>query len=124
MRSWNYFKDEEVAGLEHELVAKLDHARHLAGVPFIITSKRRTPEQNAAAGGVPDSAHVAGLAVDLRVDGSFQLFKMIFGAIQAGILRIVIGIRIGAGGEVVYHNLHLDIDTTKPAPVLAIKRYG
>lgn len=120
---WNYFKPEEVAGLETEVVAKLDAARHKAGVPFRITSTRRTPEQNLAVGGVPDSAHTKGLAADLAVPDSRSLFKMVSALLEVGFQRLVIGIRI-QDGKVVYHNLHCDLDSSLPHPVLAVKRYG
>lgn len=123
MNQLNYFKAEEVEGLEPEVATKLDQARHIAGVPFVITSRRRTVDQNAAVGGVPDSAHVKGLAVDLAVPNSGALFQMINGALQAGFRRVVIGIRI-EDGKAVYHNLHLDLDGSLPTPVLAVKKYG
>lgn len=120
---WRYFKDSEVAGLEKEVVAKLDMARHKAGVAFVITSTRRTPEANAAAGGVPDSAHLKGLAADLHVADSQSLYKMVDALIDSGFKRLVIGINIGPDGKVLYHNLHCDLDDSLPTPVLAVKRY-
>lgn len=120
---WNYFTPDEVAGLETEVVAKLDAARHKAGIPFVITSTRRTPEQNAAVGGVQDSAHLKGLAVDLAVTSSTDLFHMISSILEAGFRRLVIGIRI-ENEKVVYHNLHCDLDSSLPIPVIAVKRYG
>ena len=38
MNKWKYFSEKEVQGLESEFVAKLEKARHEAGIPFIITS--------------------------------------------------------------------------------------
>lgn len=122
--AWAYFKSGEVEGLETEVVAKLDMARHKAGVPFVITSTRRTPEKNAAVGGVKDSAHLKGLAADLAVPDSGALFHMIEGLIFAGFKRLVIGIKIGPDGGVLYHNLHCDLDDSLPTPVLSVKRYG
>jgi zinc D-Ala-D-Ala carboxypeptidase len=124
MNTWNYFSPDEIQGLETEVVAKLDAARHKAGVPFVITSTRRTPEQNAAAGGVPDSAHLKGLAADLAVSDSGALFKMVSALLEVGFPRLVIGIRINAEGKVVYHNLHCDLDVSLPCPIIAVKRYG
>ncbi len=124
MNAWAYFKPGEVEGLETEVVAKLDMARHRAGVPFVITSTRRTPEQNLAAGGVSDSAHLKGLAADLHVEDSASLFHMVDGLIYAGFKRLVIGIKIDVDGKVAYHNLHCDLDDSLPTPVLSIKRYG
>lgn len=124
MNRWNYFKPEEVVGLETEVVAKLDQARHKAGIPFKITSARRSIEQNASAKGVPDSAHLRGLAADLAVTDSNALFFMISALLEVGFKRLVIGIRIDDNGKVVYHNLHCDLDNSLPTPVIAVKRYG
>lgn len=65
MSRWTYFTEEEVSGLDPELVAKLDSARHLASIPFMITSGLRTCAGNAQALGADHSAHIKGLAVDL-----------------------------------------------------------
>ena len=37
---------------------------------FTITSAKRTPEENKAAGGVPNSQHLFGQAIDMRPYGS------------------------------------------------------
>ncbi len=124
MSKLTYFSDTEVAGLEPEVATKIDQARHLAGIPFIITSTRRTPEQNLAVGGVSDSAHLKGLAVDLAVPSSNALFLMVKSCLDVGFKRLVIGIKIDSDGKVVYHNLHCDLDGTLPTPIIAVKRYG
>ena len=124
MPKLTYFSDTEVAGLEPEVATKIDQARHLAAIPFIITSTRRTPEQNLAVGGVSDSAHLKGLAVDLAVPDSHALFLMVKACLDVGFKRIVIGINVDSDGKVAYHNLHCDLDGTLPTPVLSIKRYG
>ena len=41
-----------------------------SNVHFSVTSARRTPEQNEAAGGVPTSQHLVGEAVDIKPYGS------------------------------------------------------
>jgi hypothetical protein len=102
-----YFTDAEVAGLDHRLVARLDRARGYAGVPFEITSGKRTEEENAAAGGVKNSAHVRGLAVDLRCPGSGARYFMLKGLLAAGFDRI---------GVYDLH-FHVDIDEALPARV-------
>jgi len=86
---WTYFTDDEVQGLDIELVAMLDRARGLAGVPFVITCGLRTPEQNAALPeSVKDSAHLTGNAVDLACEDSVTRFAMLRGLILAGFKRI------------------------------------
>lgn len=106
--TWKYFKDEEVLGLDKELVSKLDSARHVAGVPFRITSGKRTAEENQLAGGVQDSAHETGLAVDLRVPDGTSRFLMVSALLQAGFKRI----------GVYDKHIHVDIDASKPQNVL------
>lgn len=120
MNKWRYFKDEEVVGLDNELVAKLDTARHIAGVPFKITSGRRTAGENSILNGaVPDSSHLTGKAVDLAVGTSNDYFHMMEGLIKAGFRRI--GQYLNAAGDDVIH-LHVDVDDTKPQNVIFSKR--
>lgn len=104
MSTWRYFKPEEVDGLDAELVSKLDTARHVAGIPFIITSGKRTPEENERAMGVDGSAHVKGLAVDIRCFDSEGRYKMVSGLLQAGFKRIGI------------YNLHCHADISEELP--------
>lgn len=42
----------------------------LSNVHFTVTSARRTPEQNKACNGVPDSQHLTGQAIDIKPYGS------------------------------------------------------
>lgn len=48
-----------------------------SNVHFLVTSSRRTPEQNKAAGGVPKSQHLVGEAVDLKPYGSTTFDKLL-----------------------------------------------
>lgn len=83
----------------------LDIARELAGVPFVINSGYRTPEHNQAVGGVADSSHVHGYAVDIKTTPATQE-KIINALRQAGFDRIGI-----------YKTfVHADNDPTKPRP--------
>lgn len=88
MSKFTHFKDDEVKGLDQELVAMLDWSRGRAGVPFIITSGLRTLEHNTTVGGVQDSAHLRGLGVDLRVTDDRERFKMVQAMFLAGFKRI------------------------------------
>jgi hypothetical protein len=111
---WTYFKPEEVEGLDNEFIAKLEKARHIAGVPFEITSGKRTEGANATAGGVQDSAHLSGRAVDLRSRTSHTHFKIVEGAIVAGIRRI--GVYRNQEGSP--SHIHLDDASDLPQEVL------
>lgn len=99
----NYFKPEEVEGLSPELVDKLNSARHVAGVPFVITSGKRSPSDNERAMGVEGSSHISGLAVDLRVEDGASRFAIVKGLLAAGFVRI------GAYDK----HVHADLDATK-----------
>lgn len=107
-RMATYFKDSEVEGLDPELVSKLDTARKVAGVPFVITSGKRAPEENERAMGVEGSAHISGKAVDLRVPGSRERFLMLKGLFAAGFTRI----------GVYNAHIHVDTDSTKDPDVV------
>lgn len=104
----NFFSEQEVAGLDFELVAMLDWARGRAGIPFIITSGKRTQKENIAAGGVDASSHLKGLAVDLKCDNSPDRYHMIQALLLAGFKRI----------GVYNAHIHCDRDTTLPQEVV------
>lgn len=58
---------EVVANLER-LAQVMEKVRFICGSnPVIITSGYRSPDVNAAVGGVPDSAHLAGCACDFVI---------------------------------------------------------
>lgn len=108
MAKWKYFSEQEVEGLEPEFVAKLDMARHEAGVPFKITSGKRSSADNERAMGVEGSAHIKGLAVDLACDDSSTRFRMVRSLFNSGIERIGVYDR----------HIHVDVDPEKPRFVL------
>lgn len=109
MNKWTYFNDSEVGGLKDEFIAKLDKARGLAGIPFIITSGFRSLEANQSiAGSVEDSSHLSGLAVDLRVSESPARFTIVKALIEVGFTRIGIYDK----------HVHVDADPTKPQNVI------
>lgn len=110
MSNYHYFNDEEVAKwqLQAETWAMLDMARDKAGIPFIITSGKRTSEQEIALkGGVRDSSHITGYGVDLSTDGDgHRLCLMLVGLILAGFRRF----GIYHDQNFVPHHLHVDND--------------
>lgn len=121
---WTYFSDEEVKGLNEDFVAKLDMARKIAGIPFVITSGLRTSEKNQSViGSVPDSAHLKGLAVDLRVSSSQEVAKILDAASAVGIVRR--GVYVNSSFQPIH--VHLDDDPEKLAKtgsVVFIKKEG
>ena len=108
---YKYFKEHEIKNLDANLVSMLDNAREIAGIPFIITSGFRTERHNAEVGGDPHSAHLSGLAVDLRCQCSDDRFDILRGLLGAGFKRI----------GVYETHIHADIDYTKPAPIIFLR---
>lgn len=98
------FKEKEVVGLVINFVMLLDDARDLAKVPFIITSGFRDPAGNAEAGGVNNSAHLRGLAVDLKCTNSGTRYLIINSLLKTGFHRI----------GVYSDHIHVDMDATLP----------
>lgn len=105
LTNWRYFEQSEVKGLKDELIAKLDEARHLAEIPFVITSGLRLFEKNESVGGIQDSAHLKGLAVDLRAASSAEKFKIVQALLAVGFTRIGI-----------YKDGHIHVDLSKSLP--------
>lgn len=96
---FNYVKISELdckCGCGHNnanenFLYKLNHARHLAEVPFVITSGCRCNEHNEKVGGSLTSAHLVGLAVDIACPDSRTRFKIIKALLMVGFTRIGIG---------------------------------
>jgi len=86
----------------------LDDARGIAGVPFKITSGYRTRRHNQDVGGVEDSAHRNGYAVDIHVPDSRTRWKILDALIKVGFNRIGIADTF----------IHVDNDPTKPENVI------
>lgn len=120
-----YFKPEEVGGLNENFVAKLDLARKFAGFPFIITSGLRTISENesmVASGAARDSAHLQGLAVDLRVENDHEVYLIIAAGISVGITRY--GIYINSEGKPTHVHLDMANDDAHVSEVIWIKGEG
>jgi len=103
-----YFKEIDDGNMNQEFLAKLDIARGHAGIPFVISSAYRTPEHNEEVGGAKDSAHLKGLAVDIKVYSSNQRYEIIRGLLFAGFHRIGIGKTF----------IHVDMDSSKAPRVI------
>lgn len=88
---------------------RLQALRDALGFPFVITSGYRSPAHNSAVGGVGDSPHVKGRAVDIRVYGERALMVVSY-ARQFGFTGVGVSQK-GAHGA---RFIHLD-DTEGPA---------
>ena len=92
------------------LLTKLDLARDIAGIPFIINSGYRCDQYNTDVGGKPGSAHTKGMAVDIKADNSRKRFRIINGLLEAGFSRL--GIDFDRGF------IHVDSDDSKDQEVV------
>jgi uncharacterized protein YcbK (DUF882 family) len=92
------------SSISANLILKLDLARELAETPFVITSAYRCSKHNKEVGGVKNSAHVKGLAVDIAIPDNIARLNILRGLIIAGFRRIGIGKDF----------IHADIDKSKP----------
>lgn len=106
---YKYFTEKEVIGLKPELVQLLDKAREIAGIPFVINSGLRTVNRNDEVGGVENSAHLTGEAVDLRARNSNEHFLITKALLEVGFTRI---------SKRYPTHVHCDISVDKPQNVL------
>ena len=94
--------------MDVEFLNKLAQARKIAAVGFKITSGYRSPEHNAKVGGVPNSSHTLGHAVDIYAPTSRQKYIIINALLQAGFDRI----------GVAKNFIHVDDDPSKNEEVI------
>jgi len=107
-----YFKPEEFAckcgcGASYiipELLHKLDFARGIAKIPFIITSAHRCSAHNVKVGGVGSSSHLHGFAADISCPMPTDRWIIEDALKTASITRI---------GHYPW-GIHCDVDVTKP----------
>ena len=97
----------------YDFMAMLQKARKLAGLPFTIMSGFRCHDHNTMVGGVPDSAHMSGLAADIRARNSLERHSILTAIYAAGFQRI--GIYKDRGF------IHVDTDTRKAQGVTWIR---
>lgn len=98
----SYFARQIVLNLFHG-----DYSTFSKDKPLIlrVTSARRSPEKNSRVGGVENSAHLSGLAIDLSCTNSILRKLLIASAVDAATPRIGIG----------KNYLHFDWDVEKPS---------
>lgn len=99
-----YFKWEEFgcqACVRPELVYRLDDARELAGIPFVISSAYRVGDI---------ASHGRGYGADIRIRSSLERYRVLGGVIEAGFTRIGIYDR----------HIHVDVDPALPTGVVWI----
>lgn len=95
--------------MQPSTLSKLSKARQLAGVPFVITSAFRCETHNRNVGGKPNSAHLRGYAVDIKIQNSSVAMKMLKAFLAAGFNRV------GYNSRTKF--FHIDDDPTLPQGV-------
>lgn len=110
----SYFTEEELQckcgcgmGVEDALVNRLDRARHLAGIPFVISSGARCSIHNKNVGGSPNSSHMNGTAVDIATGSSSDRMTILAAVLAAGFNRV----------GVAKSFIHVDVDDNKVGDV-------
>lgn len=89
MGKFRYFSDDEIKGLVDDICWKLDRAREYFGNPIVITCGYRSPAHNREIGGVPNSAHTKGMAVDIKAPiDPFQREKLAWALGAAGFRNV------------------------------------
>jgi uncharacterized protein YcbK (DUF882 family) len=89
-------------------VERLQAARNRYGRTMYISSGYRCREHNAAVGGVEGSAHMLGMAADIRCLIGQNRFELLQALLGAGFTRIGISSQF----------IHVDIDKSKPDNVI------
>lgn len=97
-----------IGDMDKAFLHKLDTARGIAGVPFVINSAYRTKEYEKSKGRDGTSSHIKGLAVDISANGSRKKFLIIDALLKTGFTRI------GIGSDFV----HVDDDPDKDQQVI------
>lgn len=69
-------------------INRLDTARDIAGIPFVLNSAYRTPEYEKAHGRKGTSSHTLGRAVDIRCNDVENRYKIVEALQQVGFNRI------------------------------------
>lgn len=67
-----------------ETLTALNELRKLYGKPLFITSARRCEQHNFKVGGTPNSFHLVGAAVDIRVTSGTMMGQLVEIAIRVG----------------------------------------
>lgn len=78
----------EKSDMHPETLCKLNNARHLAGIPFVLTSAYRSPAHDKSKGRSGTGAHTLGRAGDIAYTTMHELFLIIDAALKAGFTRI------------------------------------
>lgn len=97
---------------EHpSFLQKLNTMRELCGFPLVATCMTRCKKHNREVGGTDQSAHIEGLAADLKCRDMHTRYIMLRSALAAGFTRI----------EMSAVHMHVDDDTSKRPELVMLK---
>ena len=117
MSKAKYFTDAEfrkcspacsIDDMQQGTLDRLDRARELAGIPFVINSAYRSVDYERSKGRSGEGAHTRGRAVDIRCSTDRNRYKIILALLTAGFCRIGVGKTY----------IHADDDTTRSQNVI------
>lgn len=77
--------------MQQHTMDKLDAARELAGIPFVLNSAYRSVSYEKSKGRSGLSAHTTGHAVDIRCNSNANRMKVVKALLDVGFRRIGIG---------------------------------
>ena len=96
------------AHISGSLIIALEKLERESDLELEFSSGYRCKACNAAAGGVKNSAHLRGKAVDILVDNSVERWQLLSAVVKMGFRRIGIGRGF----------IHLDLDLNLPQDVV------
>ena len=76
--------------MDPAFLTQLDDARDIAGIPFVVTSGYRCAEYNEDVGGIKNSRHLTGEAVDIAASTQTSRAKIYNAMLSVGILSFAI----------------------------------
>lgn len=97
MRKYQFFEEGEFAKcvpscslsqMDSAFMIRLDTARCLAGIPFVLNSAYRSPEWDKSRGRSGKSFHCVGRAVDISCKDSVSRLQIVRALIKAGFIGI------------------------------------
>ena len=94
--------------MNKDFLKLLDVIRQKYGKPMKINSGYRSEEYNKKIGGVANSSHMKGIAVDVSITTSADRWKFIKACYEVGVTRIGIGNTF----------VHIDIDNEKTGKLI------
>lgn len=74
--------------MNQDTINRLDNARSIAGIPFLLSSAKRSKEWDIKFGRSGTGSHTEGKAVDIKCNSSMNRFLIVSALLKAGFTRI------------------------------------